>query len=83
MTLPNSGLRRKFKEQSASTMTAKTGECVRVRVAACPAAFARPPVGNEVFAWVVDLGRPPVDSGRTVRAAHRRTNRPAPRGCGT
>lgn len=33
---------------------------VRVRVAACPAGFARPPGPGEVFAWVVDLGRLPV-----------------------
>ena len=34
---------------------------VRLRVAACPAAFARPPAADEVYAWVVDLARPPVE----------------------
>jgi len=33
---------------------------VCVRVAACPASFARAPDADEVLAWVVDLGRPPV-----------------------
>ncbi len=37
-------------------------ENVRVRVAACPVGFARPPEVGEVFAWVVDLTRPPVRS---------------------
>jgi 4'-phosphopantetheinyl transferase len=32
---------------------------VRVRVAACPAGFARAPASGEVFAWVIDLARPP------------------------
>ncbi len=32
----------------------------RVRVAACPAAFGCIPAADEVFAWVVDLARPPV-----------------------
>jgi 4'-phosphopantetheinyl transferase len=44
-------------------MTARTAavtECVRVRVAACPADFARPPAPGEAFAWQVDLARPPV-----------------------
>ena len=36
---------------------------VRVRVGPCPAAFARPPGPDEVFAWVVDLVRPPVPAG--------------------
>ena len=36
---------------------------VRVRVAACPAAFAHLPATDEVFAWVVDLCRPPVEYG--------------------
>jgi 4'-phosphopantetheinyl transferase len=39
---------------------ARAIESVRVRVAACPAAFARPPEAGEAFAWVVDLARPPV-----------------------
>ncbi len=34
---------------------------VRLRVAACPAVFARLPAADEVFAWVVDLARPPVE----------------------
>jgi 4'-phosphopantetheinyl transferase len=67
MTTPDSGFRRKFKEQSAGSMTTKTGECVRVRVGPCPAAFPRPPAGDEVFAWVVDLARPPVAVGELFR----------------
>jgi 4'-phosphopantetheinyl transferase len=33
---------------------------VRVRVAACPTGFARAPASGEVFAWVVNLARPPL-----------------------
>lgn len=42
-------------------MTRRAGpECVRVRVERCPAAFHAHTHADEVFAWVVDLGRPPV-----------------------
>jgi 4'-phosphopantetheinyl transferase len=40
---------------------------VRVRVAACPAAFARTPTADEVFVWVVDLCRPPVEPDELFR----------------
>ena len=40
---------------------------VCLRVAACPAAFARAPAADEVFAWVVDLARPPVAADELFR----------------
>jgi 4'-phosphopantetheinyl transferase len=51
------------KGQNGNVMPTKSAgviESVRVRVAACPAAFARAPQPGEVFAWVIDLARPPV-----------------------
>jgi 4'-phosphopantetheinyl transferase len=47
-----------------------TGLCqdgVRVRVAACPAAFAHTPAANEVFVWLVDLCRPPISEDELFR----------------
>lgn len=44
-----------------NTDTRTRGE-VRVQVANCPPAFGRAPRADEVFAWVVDLTRPPVCS---------------------
>jgi 4'-phosphopantetheinyl transferase len=61
MTTPDSNSGTAFKEQRVG-MTGEAGGLgnVRVRVAACPAGFARAPASGDVFAWVVDLTRPPV-----------------------
>src|SRR5437899_2360700 len=50
-------------------MTTGCGEAggVRVRVEPCPAAFARAPAADEVFAWVVDLARPPIPADELFR----------------
>ena len=51
-----------FKEQNVTACDGCGAESsrVRVRVSPCPAARSRPPAADEVFAWVVDLARPPV-----------------------
>ena len=61
MTTPDSVSGRDFKGQSGR-MKNGAGACesVRVRVANCPATFARAPRAGEVLAWIVDLTRPPV-----------------------
>ncbi|HEY1186600.1 MAG TPA: 4'-phosphopantetheinyl transferase superfamily protein [Gemmata sp.] len=47
-------------ESRVPQSTAAGPSPVRVRVAPCPAAPGCVPAENEVFAWVVDLARPPV-----------------------
>ena len=42
-------------------------DCVCVRVERCPAEFAHHPHADEVFAWVVDLCRPPVHPDELFR----------------
>ena len=50
-------------------MKMDVGTCggVRVRVTDCPAAFGPAPRADEVLAWVVDLGRPPVHPDELFR----------------
>jgi 4'-phosphopantetheinyl transferase len=68
MTTPDSVSGRGFKGQSGRTMTG-AGVCsgVRVRVANCPTVFDRAPHAGEVFAWTVDLTRPPVHPDELFR----------------
>src|SRR5215470_14061162 len=42
------------------TLAVETTENIRVRITACPAAFACAPEADEVLVWTVDLSRPPV-----------------------
>jgi 4'-phosphopantetheinyl transferase len=66
MTTPDSVPLWFFKEQ----LHGMTGFCqsgVRVRVTACPAAFAHQPAADEVFVWAVDLARPPVEPDELFR----------------
>jgi 4'-phosphopantetheinyl transferase len=63
MTARHTNSREAGKGQNGSVMPTKSAgviEGVRVRMAECPAAFARAPQTGEVFAWVIDLARPPV-----------------------
>jgi 4'-phosphopantetheinyl transferase len=68
MITPNSVSFRDFKGQSGR-MKIGVAPCAgaRVRVADCPAEFGPAPCVGEVFAWVVDLLRPPVQLGELLR----------------
>jgi 4'-phosphopantetheinyl transferase len=69
ITTPDSKSADDFKDQKWRRMKTECGASrdVRVSVAACPATFARAPEINEVFAWVVDLTRPPVPPAELFR----------------
>jgi 4'-phosphopantetheinyl transferase len=62
IAMPNSVTIRAFKEQNVTGPDGSGTQLERVcvRVAPCPAAFARPPAADEALAWVVDLAHPPV-----------------------